>query len=205
MLPLQGDRGYHATSAGASCDESTCQPRPENFALAGCRSDRGLTERDKHRDERCRRRVRPRPLEDRKLKSRQNGQAAFRAENAKSGDNRARGKRRDRETSQGCGADTRKTGARVDDLPNQFSFAKRNERCVARNRMLAVQGQRQRRACNKFERFRGYPYHWLPPYQAPPRCPQRTLCKDHVQSSSVELLDQRRTHADLDVEFHIRM
>jgi len=28
MLPLQGDRGYHATSAGASCDESTCQPRP---------------------------------------------------------------------------------------------------------------------------------------------------------------------------------
>jgi hypothetical protein len=48
----------------------------------------------------------------------------------KSGDNRARRKRRDRETSQGCGADIRKTGARVDDLPDQFSFAKRNERCV---------------------------------------------------------------------------
>src|SRR5437588_94716 len=114
-------------------------------------------------------------------------------------------RRRDRETSQGCGADTRKTGARVDDLPDQFSFAKRNERCVARNGMLAVQGQRQRRAGNKFERFRGCPYHLLPPYQAPPRCPQRTLCKHHVQSSSVELLDQRRTHADLDLEFHIRM
>src|SRR6266403_421264 len=71
--------------------------------------------------------------------------------------------------------------------------------------MLAVQGQRQRRACNKFERFRGYPYHWLPPHQAPPRCPQRTLCKHHVQSSSVELLDQRRTHTDLDLKLHIRM
>src|SRR5438445_6624579 len=135
----------------------------------------------------------------------QNGQAAFRAENAKSDDNRARRKRRDRETSQGCGADTRKTGARVDDLPDQFSFAKRNERCLARNRTLAVQGQGQRRACNKFERFRGCPYHWLPPYQAPPRCPQRTLCKHHVQSSSVELFDQRRTQTDLDLKLHIRV
>ncbi len=95
--------------------------------------DSGLTERDKHRGERCRRCVRPLPLEDRKLKSRQNGEAAFHAENAKSGDNRAPWKRRDRETSQGCGTDTRKTGARVDDLPDRFTFAKRSERCVARN------------------------------------------------------------------------
>src|ERR1700704_6784020 len=121
-----------------SCDESTCQPRPENFALAGCRSDRGLTERDKHRGERCRRCVRPLSLKDRKLKIRQERQAVCHAENAKSGDNRARRKRRDRETSQGCGADTRKTGARADDLPDQFTFAKRNERCLARNRTLAV-------------------------------------------------------------------
>src|SRR5277367_1411418 len=148
----------------------------KNVASAGGRSDRGLTERDKHRSERCRRCVRPLPLEDRKLEIRQKRQAAFHAENAKSGDNRARRKRRDRETSQGCGADTRKTGTRVDDLPKQFDFAKRDERCVARNRTLAVQGQRQRRACNKFERVRGCPYHWLSPYQAPPRCPQRTLC-----------------------------
>src|ERR1700738_3881660 len=181
------------------------------IALAGGRSDRGLTERDKHRGERCRRCVRPLPLEDRKLKIRQKRRGgfgagereaggergrrcvrplpledrklkirqkrrvAFDAENAKSGDNRARRKRRDRETSQGCGADTRKTGARVDALPDQCSFAQRNERCVARNRMLAVQGQRQWRACNKLDRFRGCPYHWLPPYQAPPRCPLRTL------------------------------
>ena len=108
----------------------------KNVALAGGRSDSGLTERDKHRGERCRRCVRPLPLEDRKLKIRQERQAVCHAENAKSGDNRARRKRRDRETSQGCGADTRKTGARVDDLPDQFSFAKRNERCVARNGML---------------------------------------------------------------------
>src|SRR3979490_3343374 len=175
----------------------------KNVALAGGRSDRGLTERDKHRGERCRRCVRPLRLEDRELKIRQNRQPLFHAENAKSGDNRARRKRRDRETSQGCGADTRKTGTRVDDLPDQFSFAKRNERRVARNRMLAVQGQRQRLACNKFERFRGCPYHWLPPYQAPPRCPQGTLCKPHVQLSSVELLDQRRTHTDLDLKLHI--
>src|SRR6202011_2500142 len=80
------------------------------IALAGGRSDRGLTERDKHRGERCRRRVSPLPLEDRKLKSRQKRQAAFRAENAKSGDNRARRKRRDRETSQGSGADTVRLG-----------------------------------------------------------------------------------------------
>src|SRR5258708_10696221 len=71
----------------------------ENIALAGGWSDRSLTEGDRHRGERCRRCVRPLPLEDRKLKSRQNGEAAFHAENAKSGDNRARRKRRDRETS----------------------------------------------------------------------------------------------------------
>jgi hypothetical protein len=40
------------------------------IALAGGRSDRRLTERDKHRGERCRRCVRPLPLEDRKLKIR---------------------------------------------------------------------------------------------------------------------------------------
>jgi hypothetical protein len=33
----------------------------------------------------------------------------------------------------------------------------------------------------------------------------KTLCKHHVQSSSVELLDQRRTHTDLDLKLHIRM
>src|ERR1700730_13695230 len=70
--------------------------------------------------------------------------------------------------------------------------------------MLAVQGQRQRCACNKIERFRGCPYQWLPPRQASPRCPQRTLCKHHVQSSSVELLDQRRPDPDLDLKLNIR-
>ena len=110
--------------------------------LAGGRLDRGLTERDKHRGERRRRRVRPLPLEDRKLKIRQMWQAAFHAEDTKSADKRARRKRRDRETSQGSGADAGEAGARVDDLPGQVAFAKRDERCVARNRMLAVQGQR---------------------------------------------------------------
>src|SRR5260370_3992623 len=32
-----------------------------------------------------------------------------------------------------------------------------------------------------------------------------TLCKHHVQSSSVELLDQRRTQTDLTLKLHIRM
>src|SRR5271163_4804401 len=71
--------------------------------------------------------------------------------------------------------------------------------------MLAVQGQRQRRACNKTERFRGCPDQWLPPYEASPRRPQGTLCKNHIKSSGVELLDQRRTHTDLDLKLHIRM
>ena len=77
--------------------------------------------------------VGPRLLVDRELRIRKPRQPLFHAENAKSGDNRAPWKRRDRETSQGCGTDTRKTGARVDDLPDRFTFAKRSERCVARN------------------------------------------------------------------------
>src|SRR5260370_42598589 len=57
----------------------------------------------------------------------------------------------------------------------------------------------------KFELSGAAHHNGRPPYQASPRCPQRTLCKHHVQPSSVELLDKRRTHTDLDLKLHIRM
>src|SRR6202042_2984752 len=95
--------------------------------------------------------------------------------------------------------------AGIDDLPGEFAVLERSERCLAGDRLLAVQRQWQRRAGNEIERVGRGPDQRFSPYQTPFRRSERTLGENHVEPSRVELSDQLRTDADLHLELHAWM